>query len=320
MRSRSGREGRAYLSKEVEMGVVGSTGLRILHFGDVHLPFPEGALRDFGVLHPKRLVALLNYSARRARKYAESAQKLDGLCDFLRREPVDWILYTGDMLNQGLEKEYMEAAEPLARVLGMARGGALAVPGNHDLYTRASVGFYRRLFGPRLPKGDLPEMEGKGGYPCVRFMGEDAVAIGLNSAVPHFAFWDSSGRLDGEEVAALGRLLDSPEVARRRWVFVMTHYPFLDTDWLHGLRGTEAFWKVLEGRKNVVLLHGHNHRNYVAQGPGGVPVYCCGSLSKRDAESFWLFEPFAGALNARRGVWRNARFSLEAAEAGEAGG
>lgn len=292
-------------------------GLRILHFGDVHLPFPEGALGNFGVMHPKRLVALLNYSARRAGKYADAAQKLDGLCDFLRREPVDWILYTGDTLNQGLEKEYMVAAEPLARVLGMARRGALAVPGNHDLYTGASVGFYRRLFGPRLPKGDLPEAAGKSGYPLVMFMGEEAVAIGLNSSVPHFAFWDSSGRLDGEEVAALGRLLDSPEVARRRWVFVLTHYPFLDTDWLHGLRGTDALWRVLEGRKNVVLLHGHNHRNYTATAPGGLPVYCCGSLSKRDAEAFWLFEPFAGALNARRGVWRNARFSLETAEGEE---
>lgn len=302
------------------MGALGSTGLRILHFGDVHLPFPPGALRDPGVLHPKRLVALLNYRARRAAKYADAAQKLDGLCDFLRREPVDWILYTGDTLNQGLEKEYMVAAEPLARVLGMARGGALAVPGNHDLYTGSSVGLYRRLFGPRLPKGDLPGAAGKGGYPLVRFMGEEAVAIGLNSAVPHFAFWDSSGTLDGEELEALGRLLDSPEVARRRWVFVMTHYPFLDTDWLHGLRGTEAFWKLLEGRKNVVLLHGHNHRNYAAAAPGGLPVYCCGSLSKRDAEGFWLFEPFAGSLNARRGVWRNARFSLEPVAAGEGAG
>ena len=287
-----------------------SGGLRILHFGDVHLPFPEGALRDPAVLHPKRLLALVNFWLRRSDKYAAAAQKLDGLCDFLRREPVDWILYTGDTLNLGLEKEYMSAAEPLSRTLAMARRGALALPGNHDWYARASVRHYRRLFAPRLPESDLPGAAAGSGFPVVKFMGEEAVAVGINSAVPHFPFWDSSGRLDGAELEALGRLLDSPEIARRRWVFVMTHYPFLDTDWLHGLRGTEAFWKVLEGRKNVVLLHGHNHRNYVARAPGGIPVFCSGSLTKRGAESFWLFEPFAGALNSRRGVWRNARFSL----------
>ena len=50
------------------MGAVGSTGLRILHFGDVHLPFPPGALRTPAVLHPKRVPALLNFFAARGRK------------------------------------------------------------------------------------------------------------------------------------------------------------------------------------------------------------------------------------------------------------
>ena len=290
--------------------------MRILHFSDVHLPFPEGALRDPAVLHPKRLLALVNFRLRRSDKYAQAQQKLDGLCDFLRREPVDWILYTGDTMNLGLEKEYMEDAEPIARVLAMARKGALAVPGNHDLYARASLRHYRRHFAPRFPKSDDPAAAvgakgSPGGFPSIRYMGEEAVAIGLDSAVPRFPFWDSSGRLDSAELEALGRLLDSPEVARRKWIFVMTHYPFLDTDYLHGLRHTAPFWELLEGRKNVVLLHGHNHRIYLKQGPGGVPVFCAGSLSKRGAESFWLFEPFAGSLNARRGVWRNARFSLD---------
>ena len=295
--------------------------MRVLHFSDVHLPFPEGAFRDLAVLHPKRLAALVNFRLRRMAKYADAQQKLDGLCEFLRREPADWILYTGDTMNQGLEKEYMDDAMPLARTLAMARKGALAVPGNHDYYTGASVRHYRRLFTPRLPKSDVPEAATGSGFPCVRYMGEEAVAIGLNSSVPHFPFWDSSGRLAADELESLARLLDSPEVARRRWVFLMTHYPFLDTDYFHGLRGTAPFWKLLEGRKNVVLLHGHNHRPYLKQGPGGIPVFCAGSLSKRGAESFWLFEPFGGALNARRGIWKNSRFSLNpAGEEGEGEG
>ena len=52
--------------------------LRILHFSDVHLPFPEGAFRPPEMLHPKRLVALANFYLRRGSKYAEAAQKLNG--------------------------------------------------------------------------------------------------------------------------------------------------------------------------------------------------------------------------------------------------
>lgn len=289
---------------------------RILHFSDVHLPFPPNALRDPAIFHPKRLISLLNLRVHRAEKYAAAQQKLDGLCDFLRREPVDWILYSGDTMNQGLEKEYMDDISPLSRTLSMARAGALAVPGNHDYYTRAALRHYRRFFAPRLPTGDRPDLRTPSGFPLVLFMGPDAVAIGLNSAVPHFPFWDSSGSLNPRELEVLSLLLADSDICQRKWIFLMTHYPFLDTDFLHGLRGTAPFWKLLEtaGVTNrVVLLHGHNHRIYAKRTPSGIPVYCAGSLSKRDAESFWLFEPFGGALNARRGIWRNARFTLDPA-------
>ena len=57
--------------------------LRILHFSDVHLPFPAGAFRTPEIFHPKRLVALLNFYLRRGSKYADAVQKLNGLNDFL---------------------------------------------------------------------------------------------------------------------------------------------------------------------------------------------------------------------------------------------
>ncbi len=112
--------------------------LRILHFSDIHLPFPAGSFRAPGILHPKRLVALVNFYLRRGSKYARALQKLNGLNDFLRREPVDYLLFTGDTLNFGLEREFTGAAPRLAETLGLARRGALAVPGNHDLYTQDS--------------------------------------------------------------------------------------------------------------------------------------------------------------------------------------
>ncbi|MDR0993784.1 MAG: metallophosphoesterase [Verrucomicrobiota bacterium] len=292
--------------------------LRILHFSDVHLPFPPGFFRTGEMLHPKRMIALVNFVLRRSGKYARGVQKLNGLADFLRREPVDYLLYTGDSLNQGLECEYMQAARRLAEVICLARRGGLAVPGNHDYYTSGAMAHYRRYMAPVLPSTDLPDATTESGFPLVRFMENSAVAIALNSSVPHVPFWDSSGRLDDAELASLGRLLKQERIVGRKHIFLMTHYPFLDTDALHGLRNSQPLFQLLKGHSNVVLLHGHNHRIYVRQAPElDIPVYCAGSLTKEGAESFWLFELFGGGLNPRQGVWKNARFVLRDPEAVE---
>ncbi|MDD2239579.1 MAG: metallophosphoesterase [Kiritimatiellae bacterium] len=285
--------------------------LRILHFSDVHLPVPPGAYRPPDILHPKRLLAALNYALRRGSKYADALQKLNGLNDFLRREPVDYILYTGDTLNFGLQREYTVAAPRLAETLALARQGALTVPGNHDLYTRASLALYHKYFSFPAAHSDLPEAATPTGYPRVRWMGEEVVAIAFNSARPNFNFWNSSGRVPARELDALGQLLNRPEIATRRHIFLMTHYPFDEAGRLHGLRNARALLRLLAGRENLVLLHGHNHRPSTYFLPeSSTPIYCAGSLSKVNAEAFWLFELFGDTLNARRGTWRNARFCL----------
>ena len=284
--------------------------LRILHFSDVHLPFPPGAFRTPEMLHPKRLVALANFYLRRGSKYAAAVQKLHGLNEFLRREPVDYVLFTGDSLNFGLEREFAVAAPRLAETLALARRGSLAVPGNHDLYTPASLLHHRKHFAPFF-HSDLPGTATPTGYPLVRWMGDDAVAVAFNSSRPNFNFWNSSGRVPAIELDALKNLLDRPDVAGRRHVFLMSHYPFDEAGFFHGLRNSRALLKILHGRENLVLLHGHNHRPYTYFLPGSAtPLYCAGSLSKTGGESFWLFDLFGGSLNARRGVWRNARFAI----------
>ena len=284
--------------------------LRILHFSDVHLPIPAGAFRTPEVFHPKRLVALVNFTLRRGGKYADALQKLAGLRDFLVREPVDYVLFTGDTLNFGLEREFTAAAPRLAEILALGRRGALAVPGNHDLYTGSSPALYRKHFAP-LVRSDVADSATPTGFPLVRWLGADAVAIAFNTAQPRFNFWDSSGRVPDLELDALARLLARPDVAARRRIFLMTHYPFDEPGYFHGLRNSRALLKLLRGRPNLVLLHGHNHRPYTHLVRGtAIPLYCAGSLSKAGAESFWLFDLYGDALNARRGAWRNARFTL----------
>ncbi len=284
--------------------------LRILHFSDLHLPIPPGAFHTPEIFHPKRGLALVNFELRRAAKYADALQKLNGLRDFLAREPVDYILFTGDTLNFGLEREFTAGAPRLMETLALARRGALAVPGNHDLYTGSSVPLYRKHFAPLL-RSDLPDAATPTGFPLVRWMGDDAVAIAFNTSLPHLPFWDSSGRVPALELDALQALLDRPEIATRRHIFLMTHYPFDEAGFFHGLRNSRALLRLLRGRDNLVLLHGHNHRPYTYFLPdSSIPLYCAGSLSKAGGESFWLFDLYGEALNARRGIWSNARFAL----------
>ena len=284
--------------------------LRILHFSDVHLPFPPGAFRTPAILHPKRMIALLNFKFRRRTKYRDAIQKLNGLNQLLRNEPVDYIFYTGDTLNLGLEREYTVGAPRMLETLALAKRGSLAVPGNHDIYTGASPALYGKYFAACL-HSDCPDAITSTGFPLVRWVGDDAVAIAFNSARPNFAFWNSSGRVPNLELDALQSLLARPEIISRKHVFLLTHYPFDEANYLHGLRNARALLRILRPHQNLVLLHGHNHRPFTYFLPEtSIPLYCAGSLSKAGGESFWHFELVGDTLNARRGVWKNARFIL----------
>ncbi len=289
-----------------------SGSLKILHFGDVHLSLPAGAAHSLAMIHPKRLPALLNFAARRGEKYREGVEKLNALGEFLRQHPVDWILYDGDAVNFGLRHELIAAAPRLSSVLSMARKGAVAVPGNHDYYTPASVKDYARWFN-FADGNDLPDAAAApGGFPRVRFLSDDAVCIALGSSAPHVAFWDSSGRVSPAELEALKRLLDVPEVGGRTYVILLSHYPLDEEGFFHGLRNANEVAAALAGRPNVHIVHGHNHECYSRFLPGtSIPLHCAGSLSKKGAESFLLYEPFGGSLNPRRARWERAAWRLE---------
>ncbi len=288
--------------------------MRILHFGDVHLPLPPGAMRLSEMLHPKRLPALLNFWARRGTKYRDGVAKLNALGAFLRAHPADWILYGGDSVNFGLRGELIDAAPRISGVLEMARKGAVTVPGNHDLYTGRSVKDFQRWFsfGNKNERPDLAVAQG--GFPRVRFLSEEVVCVTLSSSLPHLAFWDSSGRVPARELEALKRVLDDPEIGGRPYVLILTHYPLDEAGFFHGLRNANEVAQVLHGRKNLHLLNGHNHAPYSRFLPGTeIPVHCAGSLSKKGCESFLVYEPFGGSLNPRRARYAKAAWTLEEA-------
>lgn len=287
--------------------------VRILHFGDVHLPLPPGALRTAAALHIRRIPAVVNYFLRRGRHYALGAQKLSALASFLRREPVDWVFYAGDSANMGLGSEFRAAAPKINEVLRTARHGAVAVPGNHDLYTRQSVEDFQRWMD-LAGKTDMPGVRGPDGWPVVRFLGEETAVVAFRTAHPHLEFWNSSGHLTADAWERLRRVLDDPGIAGLERVFLLTHYPLDEPGLFHGMRGVRRIAELLAGRRNVVVLHGHNHVNYIRSWKvvkAEIPLYCCGSLTKAGVEAFWLHEHSDGRWIARRGRWTGEEWVLE---------
>ena len=281
-------------------------GVKILQFGDVHLPLPAGALRAPGAWRPRRIPAIANYFLLRGRHYAAAREKLAALRDFLRREGVEWIFYAGDSVAMGLESEFAAASPLLEEVFRAARRGAVAVPGNHDFYTPRSVRDFRRLL-PWGQDNDLPGLfPDFPGRPIVRFLPPDAAVVAFETACPHFFFWNSSGRLSRRTRDALRALLAHPRLAALGTVFLLTHYPPDDADRFHGFRDADALAELLAGRKNLVFLHGHVHaagRRTVGPASAAIRVFCSGSLTKEGAESFWLHELEGGRLRSRRGRW-----------------
>ena len=288
--------------------------LKILQFGDVHLPLPPGALHSPDAWRPRRLPAIPNWFLRRRPLYSRAAEKLDALADFLRANPVDWLFYAGDSVGMGLDAEFRAAAPRLADLFRFARRGVVAVPGNHDFYTRRSVASFRRTMdlapGTDLP-GLFPDFPGA---PVVRFLSHDAAVVAFETACPHFFFWNSSGRLALRTRDALRALLDHSRVASLSRVFLLTHYPPDDSDPFHGFPDAAPLAALLANRPNLVFLHGHVHRlssREIPMGAATLPVYCSGSLTKARAESFWLHTLDGATLRSVPARWTGTSWALD---------
>ncbi len=116
---------------------------RILHLSDLHFCNAAFRLSD---LFSKRSVGLLNFWF--SRRYCLAPSQLSLLPAFAREHSVDTILFTGDASTTGREKELFAAAQLLREIAGK-KGHILALPGNHDHYTKKD--FQKKTFYKYFP-------------------------------------------------------------------------------------------------------------------------------------------------------------------------
>lgn len=289
------------------------SGLRILHFSDVHVDSSFAEL-PWSTWLSKRALGGLNHALRRRRSFVDAGRKLADLARFADAHEVALSVCTGDCTILGTEREMaraFEAIEPMSR----RPFGLAIVPGNHDVYLEDAVrdARFAKYFG-KFMTTDLPEMAVERGFPFVRWVGDEVVVVGVESARPNPAPWRSSGRIPDAQLGALERILSRADV-RRRFVLVLTHYaPRLwdgrpDT-LLHGLENADAFLKVVSGVERGCVLHGHVHRRYAVRVPGVRPLLLgAGSATQAGREGFWLLD--VERELAIPGAYRSGQYVLE---------
>lgn len=233
--------------------------LRIAHVSDLHVLAPLGAeLRR--VLFNKRITGYANMLMKRARVY-----RREYLLAVLGEAAAnaDQLVITGDITNLSLEGEYHEAARLLDQLARTTE--VTVVPGNHDIYLPAI--HHERRFRHHFDsfmQSDLPELAldlSAGAFPSVKLRGPAAI-IGLSSAIPRPPFV-SAGYIGREQLGALDRVLQHPEVARRTPIVLVHHSPFDARFRLEQLRGglvdAGALRDALLPLARGLVLYGHLH-------------------------------------------------------------
>src|SRR3954447_24850133 len=108
------------------MGVMAA--FTLAHLSDPHLsPLPAVRFRD---LAGKRALGYLNWTRNRHEFYKREV--LDALVSDMQAQSPDHIAITGDLVNLGLEAEFLQVTEWLQSVGAPDR--VTVVPGNHDAY------------------------------------------------------------------------------------------------------------------------------------------------------------------------------------------
>jgi 3',5'-cyclic AMP phosphodiesterase CpdA len=259
--------------------------VRLAHFSDIHVNGPHHPWLWSDCL-TKRLTGLINARLGRGRRFREVPTVLHALAAELNQPGrFDGLIFSGDATTLGFRGE-MERAAALLPVNAW-KGRAVAVPGNHDYYTRgaASSGAFESCFADwQVGQRPTPAT-----YPFVARIGHLSI-VAVNSATANLNPADSSGEVGLEQLARLRTLFrDLPPGPR----ILVTHYPVARADGSpeprsRRLRDLPGLSEVAREGKVALWLHGHRHDAYSHEA-GTVapyPVVCAGSATQPGQWSF----------------------------------
>ncbi|MBX3397290.1 MAG: metallophosphoesterase [Gemmataceae bacterium] len=274
--------------------------IRFAHFSDVHLTSKHlgWKVRD---LFTKKATGWVNVKLLgRGSRFKHAPVVVDALLGEFRAQPFDQLVFSGDATKLAFESEFQLAAAKLG-VGDAALPPVVAVPGNHDYYTRPAfrAGLFEKHFAPWLDGLRVDHHT----YPFARKVGP-AWLVAVNSATPNWAVWDASGTIGHAQLERLEKLCERLDAGPR---ILVTHYPLRTAKGnlehpTHRLRDHAESLDAAKRCGIALWLHGHLHRGFVLPAGDAIPfpVICAGSCTQTNRWMYNQCELDGHTLRVRR--------------------
>ncbi len=293
------------------------TMLRFVHYSDVHLT--EGSLswrtRD---LLSKKAFGWVNVNLLgRGYRFRSSRTVGEAMVHEIRQGHFDAALFSGDATKFAFEEEFRLSADLLG-VNDPTMPPMVAVPGNHDYYTKrdATRGLFEKYYGPAL----VGQRIGEHTYPFARKFGHVWI-IALNSSNPTRLNTTARGKVGAEQIARLEELCSTLDDGPR---ILMTHYPLMAPDRSvmsiqRRLIDFRAAMKAAERCQISLWIHGHQHKPYYLLSGEDLPfpTICVGSATQTRRWSHNIYEISDNQLSLNRRTWNPSGKCFETSHTAE---
>ncbi|HSX10323.1 MAG TPA: metallophosphoesterase [Chlamydiales bacterium] len=232
--------------------------MRIAHVSDFH--YTHLTWNPFRLLS-KRILGNLNWLFLRKKHFFE--EQVEPLPALFKSLNVDLILFGGDFTTTSLIEEFEKAG----RFVKKCHQPWIAIPGNHDKYTKRSQRskhFYRYFANKRTEIA----------HPVEFFTLKDH-AVEAHRVAPHWWIIALDTALATNPYSSEGLLSEKLEshleevlklIPPNDSIIMLNHYPFFQNDVArHNLKRGEALQQILQRHPRIRLyLHGHTHRHTIA--------------------------------------------------------
>lgn len=264
--------------------------VRLLHFSDLHIP-PRRLRWQLNDLLSKSLSGWVNVRVLgRARRFKHAEVIIARLLKLIDRTQPDGVLFSGDATHLAFDGEFEQAAQLLEVAQRCGDAPAyVAVPGNHDYYTRHAVkqGRFEQHFGPwqaGLRLGQEP-------YPFARNI-KGVWVLAVCSCTANTVPMDATGAIGPAQLERLRRLAQQLGPGRR---ILLTHYPLraLSGQPEHRLRRLRDHQQALQVAQDIgvsLWLHGHIHTPFYLPSSEQLPFPTIGNGSTAQNQRWSLHE------------------------------
>ncbi len=232
-----------------------TTRFRIAHISDLHFAEPTLSPLQF---FSKRWVGNLYQMFSRS-KYLDSSQ-LEKLVDQFIALKIDYVFITGDLTTTSRIQELRHAADFAAKLQSQGLR-VIAIPGNHDHYTRKACRqkLFYRFFPDYRENGFSLKDDGLALIP----LHEGWTLLALDTACATSLF-SSQGNFHSKIESSLKSAL--LKIPARQNVILMNHFPLFEHEKPNKtlLRAT-ALRTLVASHPNIrFYLHGHTHTHCLA--------------------------------------------------------